>query len=119
MRRLRGSDNSAECHECRLCKLDFLPAIQQAVSMKATFNLPDDLYREVKARSALEGRPVREVVVALFKQWLGQQPDRPKKTTTDWRKFDPPLRRFVSKEVTDHSMESMRESITKKFDDTV
>lgn len=87
--------------------------------MKATFNLPDELYREVKARSALEGRPVREVVIALFQQWLGQRADHPEKTATDWRNFERPLRRLVSKGATDHSMESMRESIIQEIDDTV
>ena len=38
--------------------------------MKATFNIPDDLYRRVKARSALEGRPIRSVAVQLFQDWL-------------------------------------------------
>jgi len=38
--------------------------------MKATLNIPDDLYRRVKARSALEGRPIRSVAVELFRSWL-------------------------------------------------
>ncbi len=38
--------------------------------MKATFDLPDDLYRLAKARSAMEGRPLRLVVVELFQNWL-------------------------------------------------
>ncbi|MEX2580468.1 MAG: hypothetical protein WD342_15525 [Verrucomicrobiales bacterium] len=38
--------------------------------MKATFDLPDDLYRSAKARAALEGRPLRSVVVELFQRWL-------------------------------------------------
>lgn len=42
--------------------------------------MPEDLYRQVKARSALEGRTVREVTVALFRQWLAgaarPQPER-------------------------------------------
>jgi len=38
--------------------------------MKATIDLPDDLYRRVKARSAMEGRPVRAVAVELFQNWL-------------------------------------------------
>lgn len=87
--------------------------------MKATFNLPDKLYREVKARSALEGRPVREIVIALFQQWLGQQTTRPEKNMTDWQSFDPPLRHLVPRNVTDHSMESIRESISRNFDDTI
>ena len=38
--------------------------------MKATLDIPDDLYRRVKARSALEGRPIRSVAVELFQSWL-------------------------------------------------
>ena len=39
--------------------------------MKATMEIPDDLYRQVKAKSALEGRPVREVAVELFRRYVG------------------------------------------------
>ena len=38
--------------------------------MKATLEIPDELYRNVKARSALEGRPVRAVAAELFEKWL-------------------------------------------------
>lgn len=38
--------------------------------MKATLDIPDDLYRRVKARSALEGRPLRTVAMELFQKWL-------------------------------------------------
>jgi hypothetical protein len=38
--------------------------------MKATLDIPDDLYRRVKARSALEGRPFRSVAVELLQAWL-------------------------------------------------
>jgi len=38
--------------------------------MKATIEIPDDLYRKVKAKSALQGRPVRAVTVELFQRWL-------------------------------------------------
>ena len=38
--------------------------------MKATLDLPDELYRRVKARSAMEGRPVRAVAMQLFQSWL-------------------------------------------------
>jgi len=40
--------------------------------MKATIEIPDDLYRRVKAKSALEGQPVRAVVMHLFRGWLGE-----------------------------------------------
>ena len=38
--------------------------------MKATLDIPDDLYRRAKARSALEGRPLRAVAIELFQNWL-------------------------------------------------
>ncbi len=38
--------------------------------MKATLDIPDELYRRVKARSALEGRPLRSVAVELLQAWL-------------------------------------------------
>ncbi len=40
--------------------------------MKATIDIPDDLYRKVKAKSALEGRPVRTVAVELFSRWVAE-----------------------------------------------
>jgi hypothetical protein len=40
----------------------------------ATLDIPDDLYRRVKARSALEGRPIRSVAVELFNNWLAASP---------------------------------------------
>jgi hypothetical protein len=40
--------------------------------MKATIEIPDELYRKVKAKSALEGRPVREVTERLFREWLAE-----------------------------------------------
>ena len=32
--------------------------------------IPDDMYREVKAKSALQGRSVRSVTVMLYTNWL-------------------------------------------------
>lgn len=40
--------------------------------MKATIDIPEDLYRKVKAKSALLGKPVREVTVELYRRWLGE-----------------------------------------------
>ena len=40
--------------------------------MKATIEIPDELYRQVKARSALEGRAIREVTIELYQAWLRQ-----------------------------------------------
>ena len=41
--------------------------------MKTSLDLPDDLYRRVKSKSALEGRAVREVATALFTAWVDGQ----------------------------------------------
>jgi len=38
--------------------------------VKATLEIPDELYRRVKAKSALEGRPVREVAVELLRGYV-------------------------------------------------
>lgn len=43
--------------------------------MKATIDIPEDLYRKVKAKSALIGRPVREVTEDLYRRWLGDKPE--------------------------------------------
>jgi hypothetical protein len=87
--------------------------------MKATFNIPDELYREIKARSALEGRPVRDVVITLFRQWLGQRNSEAPVQETDWMRFEPPLSHLVPDDVADHSIEAIRKSIVENFDETV
>jgi hypothetical protein len=38
--------------------------------MKATLDIPDDLYKRVKARSAMEGKPIRSVAIELFQIWI-------------------------------------------------
>jgi hypothetical protein len=38
--------------------------------VRATIDIPDDLYRQVKARSALLGRTVRDVTIELYRRWL-------------------------------------------------
>ena len=42
--------------------------------MKTTIDIPDDLYRKVKAKSALEGRAVREVTIELYREWVEDNP---------------------------------------------
>jgi len=46
-------------------------------SMKATIDIPEAIYRKVKAKSALEGRPVRDVAIALFSAWVNQRDTTP------------------------------------------
>ena len=45
--------------------------------MKATVDIPDALYRRVKAKSAMRGQPVREIVVSLFQGWLEAPEEAP------------------------------------------
>ena len=42
--------------------------------MKATIEIPDELYRQVKACAALQGRTIREVTIDLYQAWLAQEP---------------------------------------------
>lgn len=46
--------------------------------------IPDELYRRVKAKSALQGRAIREVTMELYRHWLteGHTPSRP--TPEEW-----------------------------------
>lgn len=60
--------------------------------MKTSIDLPDDLYRRVKSKCALEGLAVREVATALFAAWVdGRIADVPAEstnrgeTTADWK----------------------------------
>ena len=38
--------------------------------MKVTIDIPDELYRRVKSRSAEQGRRIREVADELFRRWV-------------------------------------------------
>jgi hypothetical protein len=44
--------------------------------MKTTLDLPDELFRSVKARAAHEGMSLKEYVAAALWQKLGQAPER-------------------------------------------
>ena len=53
--------------------------------MKVTINIPDELYRRVKARSALLGLAVRDVTITLYQRWLGEAPSSaPVQTPEQW-----------------------------------
>ncbi len=84
-------------------------------------DIPDDLYRQVKAKSALEGRPVREVAIELFRRYVGlgelgrrahdvegpQQQDGP--AAPDW--FG--VLRSSAQRAKRHDMEAIRKSIAR------
>ncbi len=53
--------------------------------MKATINIPDDLYRRVKAEAALRGLTIREVTTRLYQRWLSEEEPRTDESNrTDW-----------------------------------
>lgn len=90
--------------------------------MKAAFDIPDNVYRSVKARGAIEGRPLRSIAVELFQNWL-QAPTSPplaakndatpeKLTKYPWLAIS---KRFVKPEVS-HDMENIRESIARGWE---
>ena len=45
--------------------------------MKATIDIPDAMYRQVKAHAALRGRAVREVTIELYERWLSEIGETP------------------------------------------
>jgi hypothetical protein len=90
--------------------------------MKATVDIPDALYRQVKAKSALEGKPVREVAIDLFRSYVerGEAATAAPAASTGRESLladgtpAPPwfgLARRHMRKVGDHGMEAVRESI--------
>ncbi|MDQ3772983.1 MAG: hypothetical protein M3461_00600 [Pseudomonadota bacterium] len=52
--------------------------------MKATIEIPDDLYRQVKARPALQGRTIREVTERRYRDWLSEDGSQTARVAGDW-----------------------------------
>ena len=88
--------------------------------MKVTLDIPDELYRRVKARSAMEGRPVRSVSVELFESWLDPRNamgTSPKVRAQESPKDAPWLaitRRHLRKGMS-HDLEAIREAAAKAW----
>ena len=57
--------------------------------MRTTIDIPDELYRSLKARAALNGRPVREVVTQLIVRGLRAAPLA--EPARDRRREPPPI----------------------------
>ncbi len=90
--------------------------------MKATIDVPDELYRKVKAKSALEGRAIRDVAVELFRGYVTGQgrPSPAEPTATQEARRILPGQEIPSwfgaleaqaREIQQHDMEAIRESI--------
>lgn len=83
--------------------------------MKATLEIPDALYRRVKAKSALAGRPVREVAISLFSDWV-DEPAKPAPVLPEAPQNVPPwfgVAQAYARKAKRHDMASVRESIAK------
>ena len=87
--------------------------------MKATLDIPDMLYRQVKAKSAMEGRPIRLVAIDLLSTWVSVAPKvESKDDPTPSRKTEAlptwfGVARHSASRVKRHDMEAVRESIIK------
>jgi hypothetical protein len=85
--------------------------------MKATLDIPDMLYRQVKAKSALEGHPIRLVAIDLFSAWVNAKPkEATRQEEVASRKPDAlpswfGVARLYASKVKRHDMETVRESI--------
>jgi hypothetical protein len=41
--------------------------------MKATIDIPDEIYRKVKAKAALQNIRIKELVTALLERWINER----------------------------------------------
>jgi len=86
--------------------------------MKATIEIPDELYRRVKAKSALEGLAVREVATTLFYSWV-QEGVAKDKSVREVPVAERPApgwfgaARKYARRVSQHDMDSVRKSIAR------
>lgn len=86
--------------------------------MKVTVEIPDELYRRVKARSAMEGRPVRSVAVELFQKWLDPEAVIPQPSTQKKDLGEMPwlaITRPYHQEGMSHDLDKIREAISRSW----
>ena len=84
--------------------------------MNATIEIPNDLYRQVKAKSALRACTVREVTISLYRNWLEdsspvliEAPPTPPAAPPAWFA----AAKAHAKRVEHHDMPAIRKSISK------
>ena len=83
--------------------------------MRTTLDIPDAMYRRIKARSAEEGRTVRSITLVLYSQWLGDSHPEERHGSTRRKRSAKPVW-FGSVKVDKalpHDMDSIRESIAR------
>lgn len=55
------------------------------LSMKTTVEVPDNLYRQIKARAALEGQSVKAFFLSALREKLGIASDAQEEEEVGWR----------------------------------
>ncbi len=89
--------------------------------MKTSIDIPEDVYRKVKAKSALEGRSVRDVAIMLFGGWVetsgARDADSAASPLVVDKQPDPPwfasLRHYAQNAHRRYDMDSVRRSIAR------
>jgi len=91
--------------------------------MKETIDVPDELYRLVKAKSDREGKAVDEVTVELYQRYVGQdeepEPEPHRAAAAQGQRKGRKIPSWFgtlgnkARTVTRHDMESIRESIAR------
>lgn len=88
--------------------------------MKATIEIPDELYRQVKAKSALEGKAVREVTEELFRSYVnrGERESNPERAVPARQKTGAPppwfgILRSYATNAKQHDMVAIRDSVAR------
>src|SRR5215469_6644690 len=71
------------------CRLDDFVHIHKYANMRTTIDIPDELYRSLKARAALGGMPVRDVIARLID--LGLRADTSAVPARNRRRGLPPV----------------------------
>lgn len=85
--------------------------------MKVTTEIPDELYRQVEAKSAFEGRPVSEVVIEFFRSYVDVQRSEDTEPVTQIEGTAVPPWFGVlggsARRVAQHGMEAIRNNIAR------
>ena len=91
------------------------------VNMKTTIDIPEVIYRKFKAKSAIEGRPVRDVAIMLFSAWVDQRDAQLARSEEKAPEFGTPpeplwfasLRKYARNASGRYDMDSVRRSIAR------
>ena len=73
--RIRPADRPARARRSRICAgsgLDFFAQTHKNAPVRTTIDLPEDLFREVKAKAALDGVKLKDLITRYVEQGLRQ-----------------------------------------------